>query len=159
MLYGPPGTGKSYIAKACASEIKGTFFTIKAGDLLSKYLGESEQTISVLFKLARKLKPSVIFIDEIDSIGGKRKEEEHETMRRVKTQLLVEMQGVGSDNEGVLVLAATNLPWEIDDALRRRLEKRIYISLPDEDSRRLILIHCIGQTPHTLTDENWQELG
>lgn len=132
MLYGPPGTGKSYIAKACASEAQGTFFSIKAGDLLSKYLGQSEKTISVLFKLARKLKPSVIFIDEIDSICGVRKEDEHESMRRVKTQLMIEMQGVGSDNQGILVLGATNLPWEIDPAVRRRLEKRIYISLPDE---------------------------
>jgi len=85
MLYGPPGTGKSYIAKACASEAKGTFFAIKAGDLLTKYLGESEKTISILFKLAREMKPSVIFIDEIDSICGVRKEDEHESMRRVKT--------------------------------------------------------------------------
>lgn len=105
------------------------------------------------------MKPSVIFIDEIDSIGAKRKDDDHETMRRVKTSLLVEMQGVGSDNEGVLVLAATNLPWEIDEALRRRLEKRIYISLPDENSRMLILKHCIGETPHSLTEDNWDELG
>lgn len=89
MLYGPPGTGKSYIAKACASEAKGTFFSIKSSDLLSKYLGESEKTIAALFKLAREMKPSVIFIDEIDSVCGARKEGDHESMRRVKTEILV----------------------------------------------------------------------
>jgi vacuolar protein-sorting-associated protein 4 len=89
MLYGPPGTGKSYIAKACASEAQGTFFSIKSSDLLSKYLGESEKTIAALFKLAREMKPSVIFIDEIDSICGQRKEGDHESLRRVKTEILV----------------------------------------------------------------------
>ena len=114
MLYGPPGTGKSFIAKACASEAQGTFFSIKSSDLLSKYLGESEKLISNLFKLAWEMKPSIIFIDEIDSVCGARKEGDHETMRWVKTEILIQMQGVGSNNDGVLVLGATNLPWEID---------------------------------------------
>ena len=77
------------------------------------------------------MKPSVIFIDEIDSICGTRKEDEHESMRRVKTQLMVEMQGVGSNNKDLLVLGATNLPWDIDPAVSRRLERRIYIALPE----------------------------
>jgi len=89
MLYGPPGTGKSFIAKACASEAQGTFFSIKSSDLLSKYLGESEKLISNLFKLAWEMKPSIIFIDEIDSVCGARKEGDHETMRRVKTEIMI----------------------------------------------------------------------
>jgi len=89
MLYGPPGTGKSFIAKACATEAKGTFFSIKSSDLLSKYLGESEKLISNLFQLAWEMKPSIIFIDEIDSVCGQRKEGDNETMRRVKTEILI----------------------------------------------------------------------
>ena len=144
MLYGPPGTGKSFLAKACATEANGVFFSVKASDLMSKFLGETEKQISNLFEAARERQPAIIFIDEIDSICGARKEGDHETMRRVKTEILVQMQGVGSNNKGVLVLGATNLPWEIDQAVRRRFEKRIYISLPDTESRGLIVQHHMG---------------
>lgn len=89
MLYGPPGTGKSFLAKACATEANGVFFSVKASDLLSKFLGETEKQISNLFEAAREKQPSIIFIDEIDSICGARKEGDHETMRRVKTEILV----------------------------------------------------------------------
>ncbi len=148
LLYGPPGTGKSFIAKACATEAKGVFFSIKSSDLLSKFLGETEKQIKNLFELAREKSPAIIFIDEIDSVCAARKEGDHETMRRVKTEILVQMQGVGSDNKGVLVLGATNLPWEIDSAVRRRFEKRIYIPLPDAVSRKSIVEYHIGGTPH-----------
>ena len=157
LLYGPPGTGKSFIAKACATEAQGVFFSIKAADILSKFLGEAEKNIKNLFELAREKQPAIIFIDEIDSIMGARHEGEHEAMRRVKTEMLIQMQGVGSNNKGVLVLGATNLPWEIDEAARRRFEKRIYISLPDEHSRKEILRYHIGKTPHSLTEENLEE--
>lgn len=159
MLYGPPGTGKSFIAKACATEAKGTFFSIKSSDLLSKYMGESEKLISTLFKLAREMQPSIIFIDEIDSVCGARKEGDHESMRRVKTEILIQMQGVGSNNKGVLVLGATNLPWEIDQAVRRRFEKRIYIGLPDLSSRIGILKYHVGSTTCNLTEEDFEEIG
>jgi vacuolar protein-sorting-associated protein 4 len=159
LLYGPPGTGKSFLAKACATEAKGTFFSIKSSDLLSKFLGETEKQVKNLFEMARERKPAIIFIDEIDSICGARGEGEHETMRRVKTEILVQMQGVGSDNKGVLVLGATNLPWEIDPAVRRRFERRIYISLPDEHSRKEIIRHHLGKTPHDLTEDDLLELG
>lgn len=158
LLYGPPGTGKSFLAKACATEAKGTFFSIKSSDLLSKFLGETEKQVKNLFEMARERKPAIIFIDEIDSICGARGEGEHETMRRVKTEILIQMQGVGSDNKGVLVLGATNLPWEIDPAVRRRFERRIYISLPDEISRKEIIRHHLGKTPHELTEEDLEEL-
>lgn len=158
MLYGPPGTGKSFIAKACATEASGCFFSIKSSDLLSKFLGESEKQIKNLFELAREMQPSIIFIDEIDSVCGTRKEGDHETMRRVKTEILVQMQGVGSNNKGVLVLGATNLPWEIDPAVRRRFEKRIYISLPDLEGRAAILKHHIGKTSAVVTEQDLYEI-
>lgn len=98
----------------------GTFFSISASDLMSKYVGESEKTLRALFEQARKARPSIIFIDEIDSIAGERSSEENEVSRRVKTEFMIQMQGVGHECKDVLVLGATNLPWAIDSAVRRR---------------------------------------
>eukprot|EP00347_Sterkiella_histriomuscorum_P016540 403352804 len=159
LLYGPPGTGKSYLAKACATEADGTFFSISSSDLVSKWLGESERLVKQLFKLARENKPAIIFIDEIDSLCGSRSEGENETSRRIKTEFLVQMQGVGNDNDGILVLGASNVPWELDPAIRRRFEKRIYIPLPDIQARLTQFKIRIGQTPNNLTEDDYLELG
>ncbi|XP_054435245.1 vacuolar protein sorting-associated protein 4A isoform X3 [Pteronotus mesoamericanus] len=127
-------------------------------DLMSKWLGESEKLVKNLFELARQHKPSIIFIDEVDSLCGSRNENESEAARRIKTEFLVQMQGVGNNNDGTLVLGATNIPWVLDSAIRRRFEKRIYIPLPEEAARAQMFRLHLGSTPHNLTDANIHEL-
>jgi vacuolar protein-sorting-associated protein 4 len=158
LLYGPPGTGKSYLAKALATEAGSCFLSVSSSDLVSKYQGESERLVRNLFELARKNAPSIIFIDEVDSLCSARGEGENESSRRIKTEFLVQMQGVGKNSDGVLVLGATNVPWELDSAIRRRFEKRVYIPLPEAAARAAMFRIHIGDTPHSLTDADFAQL-
>ena len=174
LLFGPPGTGKTLLARAVATESRSTFFSISASSLTSKYLGESEKLVRALFVLARKLAPSIIFIDEIDSLLGQRSGSgEHEATRRIKSELLIQWSdlqraAVGRDatprkNESgdasrVLVLGATNLPWAIDEAARRRFARRQYIPLPEAQTRESQLKTLLAQQTHSLAESDIDEL-
>lgn len=125
---------------------------------MSKWLGESERLVKSLFESARDKKPAIIFIDEVDSLCSSRSDSENDATRRIKTEFLVQMQGVGVDNEGILVLGATNIPWGLDSAIRRRFEKRIYIPLPELAARRKMFELHIGNTPTNLSPQDYHTL-
>ncbi|OHT04209.1 ATPase, AAA family protein [Tritrichomonas foetus] len=141
LLYGPPGTGKTFLAKAVATECKRTFFNVTSATITSRFHGESEKLVSFLFQLAEQMAPATIFFDEIDSVASQRgTSNEGEASRRMKAQLLTNIEGIGSSgSNSVFVLAATNFPWDLDEALLRRFQKRVYIPLPDLVGRRAIL--------------------
>jgi vacuolar protein-sorting-associated protein 4 len=159
LLFGPPGTGKSYLAKAVATEADAKFFAVSSSDLVSKWQGESERLVKNLFAMARQEEHAIIFVDEIDSLCGSRSEGESDATRRIKTEFLVQMQGVQQAKDGLLVLGATNIPWDLDPAIRRRFEKRIYIPLPEAPARSTMLKNHLGNTPNQLEQGDFDRIG
>ena len=159
LLFGPPGTGKTMIGKAIASQTGATFFSISASSLTSKWIGQGEKLVRALFGVAAARQPSVIFIDEIDSLLTQRASGENEASRRIKTEFLIQLDGAGSsEDEKILVLGATNRPQELDEAARRRFMKRLYIPLPNAVAREALLKRLLTQNANELTEADYTEL-
>ncbi len=149
LLYGPPGCGKTFIAKATAGEIDAKFINIGLHDILDMWIGNSEKNLHDIFELARRNKPCVLFFDEADAMGASRSDLKQSAMRHVINQFLAELDGAESNNDGVLILAATNAPWSVDAAFRRpgRFDRVIFVAPPDEVARVQILVSLLKDKP------------
>lgn len=150
LMYGPPGTGKTFLAKAVAGELQLPFYVITAADILSKFVGESQQNIRRIFSDVRKNPLSIIFIDEAADVFGKRSENMHETTRQVISIILQELDGFKSGSNPVMLLAATNHPWDIDEAFMRvgRFDERVYVGLPDLPARKKIVENAFKEVSY-----------
>ncbi|CAK9235761.1 unnamed protein product [Sphagnum jensenii] len=140
LLFGPPGTGKTLLAKAIAKESSAVFINVKTSTLMSKWFGDAQKLVTAVFTLAYKLQPAIIFVDEVDSFLGQRRVAEHEALTNMKTEFMALWDGFSTDQDArVMVLAATNRPWELDEAILRRLPRAFEVGMPDKQQRASIL--------------------
>jgi AAA+ superfamily predicted ATPase len=149
LLYGPPGCGKTLLARATAGECKAQFFNVAIHDILDMYIGESERKLHAIFEKARATSPSVLFFDELEALAGKRQHTREATSAKLVSQFLSEMDGFAKNNQGVLILGATNVPWAVDAAFRRpgRFDRVLFVPPPDREARAAILKHLLDQRP------------
>lgn len=156
LMYGPPGCGKTYLARATAGEVQAGFIALGLHDILDMYIGNSEQNLHQAFELARSNVPCVLFFDEADALGASRADMRYSVARQLINQFLMEMDGVNTSNEGVLILAATNAPWHMDAALRRpgRFDRVIFVPPPDAEARSLIFQLLLAAKPTSGLDFN-----
>ncbi|HQY89744.1 MAG TPA: ATP-binding protein, partial [Tepidisphaeraceae bacterium] len=150
LLYGPPGTGKTMLARATAGEIEASFFVISPADILSKWVGEAEQNVKKLFDAAAGEKRSIIFIDEIEALVPARRDDGSSVMQRLVPQILQSVEGFSKSKESsILLMGATNVPWQLDPAILRpgRFDEKIYIPLPDLAARLKMLEMYLGKRP------------
>ncbi|HMS16139.1 MAG TPA: ATP-binding protein, partial [Planctomycetota bacterium] len=149
LLYGPPGCGKTHIARATAGEAKASFHAVGIHEVLEMWMGQSERNLNAIFEGARRRKPCVLFFDEVDALGAKRSDMTNAAGRQSINQFLSELDGASGDNEGILVLAATNAPWHIDPAFRRpgRFDRLIFVPPPDHAARVSILRILLRNKP------------
>jgi transitional endoplasmic reticulum ATPase len=154
MLYGPPGCGKTYLARATAGECNAKFISVTVADVLSRWLGESEQRLSEIFETARRNAPAVIFIDELDALGMNRRDARGSALTTTINHFLTEMDGLHASNENLMVLAATNAPWSVDPAFRRpgRFDRVVLVPPPDAAARKAILEIHLREIPHEAPD-------
>lgn len=141
LLYGPPGCGKTYLAKATAGQIKSRFISIGLSDILDMWIGNSEKNLHHVFEVARQNTPTVLFFDEIDALGASRSDMKQSSGRHLINQFLQELDGIDSNNDGILIIGATNTPWHLDQAFRRpgRFDRIIFVPPPDAPARESIL--------------------
>jgi SpoVK/Ycf46/Vps4 family AAA+-type ATPase len=149
LLYGPPGCGKTFIARAVAGELGARFIAVSFADIIDMFVGQSERNIHELFEIARRNAPCVLFLDEVDAIGQKRSQLRHTPMRSAVNQLLLELDDISGNNEGVFLLAATNHPWDVDSALRRpgRFDRTLLVLPPDAAAREGVFRYHLKERP------------
>jgi len=157
LLYGPPGTGKTLVAKAVARSAGVPFYSVSSAELISKYVGESEKYVKSMFDIVKHNKPSILFLDEIESLCARREETAH---TKTVQQFLVQLDGISQNGsmEGVFLIGCTNTPWNLDEAMIRRLEKRIYIGLPSCEEREALLHFYLTKNDCSLNRKEMKEI-